>query len=201
MTRIKLCGLSRTEDIDTANRLRPDYIGFVFSQKSRRYVDIEKARMLRQQLYAGISAVGVFVDEDPETVIEYLYDGVIDIAQLHGSEDDSYIERIRSSSGKPVIKAFMLRQKDDIIKAVQCPADYILLDAGRGDRETFDWSLAEEITRPFFLAGGLDPENAAGAISMLCPFAVDVSSGIETDGIKDPVKAEAFVNAVRRFGK
>ena len=159
MTKIKLCGLSRTEDIDTANRLRPDYIGFVFSPKSRRYVDIAKARMLRERLDEGIAAVGVFVDEDPETVIKYLHDGVIDIAQLHGSEDDQYIEKIRAASGKPVIKAFVLRQKDDIIKAVQCPADYILLDAGRGDGETFDWSFAKGISRPFSWPAAWIPET------------------------------------------
>ena len=197
MTRIKLCGLSRPEDIKAANRLRPDYIGFVFAEKSRRYVSPEKAAELRSALAPGISAVGVFVNEDPEKVADLLDRRVIDIAQLHGTEDEDYIARLRRLTGSPIIQAFKIRSEDDLDKAHKSPADHILLDAGAGDGLTFDWKILSAFDRPYFLAGGLTPENAGEAVGMLRPFAVDVSSGIESCGIKDKEKMDKFVRAVR----
>lgn len=197
MTRIKLCGLSRESDIYEANALRPDYIGFVFWERSRRFVTPEKALELKRLLDPGIQPVGVFVDEDAETVAELLRRGIIDIAQLHGSEDDEYIKKLRTLTDKPLIKAFQISREEDATKACWSAADYILLDAGTGGGVTFDWNWLQNVDRPFFLAGGLDTENVADAVMRMQPFAVDVSSGIETDGVKDPVKMRAFVERVR----
>ena len=198
MTKVKLCGLRREEDIEAANGLRPDYIGFVFAEKSRRAVTRETAARLKSLLAPGIPAVGVFVNAQPETVAYLLEDGIIDLAQLHGQEDGEYISRLRELTDKPLIQAFRIRNAEDVRRAEKSPAEYILLDAGAGDGKTFEWELAESVGRPYFLAGGLTPENAGEATERLHPFALDVSSGIETDGWKDPAKMRAFVNHVRR---
>ena len=198
MTKIKLCGMRRAADIQAANRLKPDYIGFVFAAKSKRCVTPEQAAGLKAILDPDISAVGVFVNETPEAVAELLNSGVIDIAQLHGSEDEAYLTELRKLSDKPLIKAFRIRTREDLDAAEKSPADFVLLDAGAGDGKTFDWDLLENFSRPCFLAGGLDPENVREAIERCCPYAVDVSSGIETGGFKDEAKMQAFVNNVRK---
>lgn len=198
MTKIKLCGLSRPCDIETANELKPEYIGFVFAQKSKRYVELEKAVQLKQLLSSDIQAVGVFVDETPEVVAELLNSGVIDVVQLHGREDKAYIERLRQHTDKPIIKAFQIKSQQDLTEAEHCTADYVLLDSGAGTGKVFDWTVLKNIRRPYFLAGGLSPDNVGEAIKLLHPFAVDVSSGIETDNLKDKEKAAAFIAAVRK---
>lgn len=198
MTRIKLCGLSRPGDIEAANELKPDYIGFVFAPGSRRYVTPEQAETLKRLLAPEIRAVGVFADETPEGVADLLNRGVIDIAQLHGSEGEDAIQSIRRMTGKPIIQAFRIQTAEDAARAQQSSADYVLLDSGGGTGTVFDWTLIQNIKRPYFLAGGLDAANAAHAVSWLHPFAVDVSSGIETDGRKDRTKMAAFVAAVRK---
>lgn len=198
MTKIKLCGLSRPCDIESANRFMPEYIGLVFAPKSKRYVTPEKAAELKQLLAPGIKAVGVFVKESPEIVASLLNDGIIDIAQLHGGEDEDYIKRLRMLTDKPVIKAFRIVTASDVTEAERSAADDILLDSGAGTGTVFDWALIQDIKRPYFLAGGLGINNVASAIGTLHPYAVDVSSGIETDGYKDPYKMAAFVAAVRK---
>lgn len=197
MTRIKFCGLSGICDVEAANELKPSYVGFVFAKGSRRRISPETAAMLREKLDPVIPAVGVFVDEDVRSVAQLLRAGIIDIAQLHGSEDDGYIARLRTLTDKPVIQAFRVRTAEDAAAAEKSTADYILLDAGAGAGEVFDWSLVREVRRPFFLAGGLTPGNVGAAIRSLHPYAVDVSSGIETDGVKDIEKMRAFAAAVR----
>ena len=198
MTGIKLCGLKRECDIEAVNKLNPDFIGFVFAEKSKRYVDPEGAARLKAKLNKGIKAVGVFVNESPETVADLLNKGTIDIAQLHGSEDEEYISRLRSLTDKPLIKAIKVQSKADIEAADESSADYVLLDSGAGTGMTFNWQLIKGIKRPYFLAGGLNPENVAEAVKTLNPFAVDVSSGIETDGLKDEAKMADFVSIVRK---
>ena len=197
MTRIKLCGLTRPCDIEAANRLKPDYIGFVFAKKSRRYVSPEQAEVLKKQLSPEIRAVGVFVSEDPETVAGLLNRGIIDLAQLHGSEDEAYLTRLRELTDRPLLQAFRIAGEEDLHRAESSSADGILLDAGAGDGAVFDWKLLKGWSRPYFLAGGLEPGNVREAIRTLQPWGVDVSSGIETDGKKDPEKMAAFVTAVR----
>ena len=198
MTRIKLCGLTRPCDIEWANDLRPDYIGFVFARKSRRYVSPEIAKALRAELDPAIQAVGVFVNEAPEVVADLLNTGVIGLAQLHGGEDEDYIKALRKLTDRPLIQAFRVENTADLEQARQSTADHVLLDSGAGGTGTaFDWALLTTFDRPFFLAGGLAPENVRQAVQTIRPFAVDVSSGIETDGAKDYIKMTAFVNAVR----
>ena len=197
MTKIKFCGLRRQEDIDFANLILPEYIGFVFAKKSKRYVSPEKAAVLKERLDGRIAAVGVFVNEEPLQVAELLNCGVIDMAQLHGGENEEYISELRKLTDKPIIKAFNVEDKSDISLALKSTADYVLLDshlAGSGTR--FDWELLKNFGRPYFLAGGLDPDNVFGAVQRLKPFAVDVSSGIETGGVKDFDKMKRFA-AVR----
>jgi len=198
MTKIKICGLSRLEDISAVNALKPEYIGFVFFKKSKRYVSPEKALELKKILDKEIKAVGVFVDEDIKTVEKFLKSGIIDIAQLHGNETDDYIKSLKELTVQPVIKAFKIRSLSDIEKAEKSLADMILLDAGMGDGKVFDWSLVSGFKRPYFLAGGLDCTNAQSAVSQLHPYALDVSSGVETGGLKDIQKMTAFINAVRK---
>ena len=198
MTKIKLCGLSRIEDIEAANTLKPDFIGFVFAAKSKRRVSHLKAAELKSKLNPGTKAVGVFLDDDLDTVGALMNLGIVDMVQLHGSEDEEYIAKLRAITDKPIIKAFIINNENDVRRAEESSADYILLDGGKGEGRAFNWKLLEKINRPYFLAGGLNANNAAAAVADLHPFAVDVSTGIETDGVKDKEKMTAFVAAVRK---
>lgn len=197
MTKIKFCGLTRKEDILAVNRIRPDYIGFVFAKKSKRAVSFAKARELKEMLDPGISAVGVFVDEAPEQIAALLRDGIIDIAQLHGGEDNEYVRQLQYITDRPVIKAYQIHTPEDIQAAKCSPADYILLDSGSGSGVPLDWNQITGLDRPYFLAGGLTTDNVSDALHILQPYAADVSSGIETDGKKDIVKMQMFADIVR----
>lgn len=194
MTKIKLCGLSRLEDIEIANELQPDYVGFVFAPESKRYVTPAQAKELRGALSKEILAVGVFVNEDYKAVAELLNAGIIDVAQLHGGETDAYIQILRAKTNKPIIKTF---KHQHIALANDSLGDYVMIDSGKGTGKAFNWNLLKDLKRPYFLAGGLTPKNVGYAIERLHPFAVDVSSGIETDGRKDAAKMREFVLAVR----
>ena len=198
--KIKLCGLSRAEDIAAANRLMPDYIGFVFAKKSRRYVSPERAAELKALLDPRITAVGVFVNETPENIANLLESGVIDAAQLHGDEDEEYISSLRKLTDKTLIKAFKVNSVQDVIKAESSSADLVLLDSGAGTGSVFDWELIRTVKRRYFLAGGLDSRNVGEAIETLHPWAVDVSSGVKTGGIKDEKKMADFISAAGRKG-
>ncbi len=200
-TKIKLCGLSRACDIDVVNVLLPEFIGFVFWDKSKRQVSDEQAKALKEKLDSKIKAVGVFVDETPQRVAHLAESGIIDVIQLHGYEDDGYISELRKLTNKPIIKAFKISDTTDIQKAENSSADYIMADAGKGTGRRFDWSLLDGLQRPYFLAGGLSLENVADAVNTLHPYAVDVSSGIETDGLKDENKMREFVRIVRNGEK
>jgi phosphoribosylanthranilate isomerase len=228
MTRIKLCGLTRIQDIEIANKLKPEYIGFIFWDRSSRNVSAIQAARLKGKLDPEIKAVGVFVNAPAEQVISYYNVGIIDIAQLHGNENEEYIKKLHDA-GLTVIKAFKMKKTgeninlagnanietpekptgnaitetygkstDDVItEAVKSSADYIMFDPGKGEGATFNWQLIKGIKREFFLAGGLIPENIEKAVETVQPFAVDVSSGIETNGHKDPDKMAAFVKNTR----
>lgn len=198
MTKIKLCGLTRPCDIEYVNELLPEYIGFVFAPKSRRYISPEKAEVLREHLDDRITPVGVFVDEKIEIIADLIKRKIIDIVQLHGNESEQYIEDLRRVIDCPVIKAFRIESEADIVSVNNSSADYVLLDSGGGTGKVFDHSLLKDIARPYFLAGGLTPENVETAVKQLKSFAVDVSSSLETDGFKDKIKMTAFVNAVRK---
>jgi len=215
--KIKICGLFRDEDIDYINEARPDYAGFVFAQ-SRRQISPGKAARLRQRLAEGIAAVGVFVNAAIDDIIALYRDGVISLAQLHGTEDEAYISRIKEKSGAapiPIIKKLCplptpyspFPTLGSWIKPVSITADYLLMDSGAGSGKTFDWGLLtpggscasslESSGKPWFLAGGVGVDNIEQAIT-LNPFAIDVSSGAETDGVKSRDKILRLTKIVRK---
>lgn len=196
-TKIKICGLFRPEDIEYANRVHPDYIGFVFWEKSRRRVTAEQAAELKGKLKPGILAVGVFVDAPCKEIISLLNTDVIDIAQLHGEETEEDIQYIQAVTGKPVIKAVKVRSRYDVEAWLDSSADYLLFDSGMGSGVTFDWELLADVKREFLLAGGLNPGNLEEALERIQPYGVDLSSGVETDGVKDFEKMRAVVDLVR----
>lgn len=197
MTRIKLCGLKRLCDVEYANELLPEYVGFVFAKGSKRYVSPQEAQVLRKHLKKEITAVGVFVDERQEEIVELVHSGIIQAVQLHGGENAEYIRKLRRMVDCIVLQAFQVNSLQDIQVANTSVADYVLLDSGGGTGKVFDWSLLKEMQRPYFLAGGLTPENVGNAVVELKLFAVDASSSLETEGFKDKEKMAAFVNAVR----
>ncbi len=201
MTRIKLCGIRRPEDIAFVNELKPTHIGFVFFQKSKRYITPEYAYMLRQNLCNDIIPVGVFVNESIENITSLLNKGIVDAVQLHGNEDESFISELRKYSDCTIIKAFRIISDNDIKAANKSGADIVLLDSGEGSGKVFDHRLIKNISRPYFLAGGLNPNNVQSAVENLHPYGVDASSSLETNGFKDKEKMSAFTKAVRKADK
>lgn len=200
MTKIKICGLRRPEDIAYVNEAKPDFAGFIIDvPKSRRNVPREKVRELTTLLSPEILPVGVFVNAPMETILSLVTDGTLKAVQLHGQESQSYLEELKKQVAVPLIRAFSIRSPEDLTEAEKSPADFVLLDNGAGGTgETFDWSLLSSFDRPFFLAGGLRLENITEAVSRFHPYALDLSSGVETDGYKDKEKIIAAVAAVRR---
>lgn len=197
-TRIKICGLRRQEDILAVNRARPDFCGFIVEfPKSFRSISAQEVRELTKGLTEGILPVGVFVNAPLELPVRLLEEGSIAMVQLHGQEDETYLQALRSYTEKPVIQAFSIRSEADIERALVSTADYILLDQGSGGTgKTFDWSLIPSVSRPFFLAGGLGLENLQTAIRQVHPWAVDLSSGLETEKKKDANKIQKAVELV-----
>lgn len=205
-TKIKICGLRRREDVDYVNRWRPDYIGFILADGFRRQVLPAQAAELADYLDPQIQRVGVFVNQPVAFVSDLLDRGIIQLAQLHGDEDENYIQSLRKTCEKQgcpssIIQAVRVQKTEDIIRAQESSADYLLLDAWSeksvgGNGETFDWSLIQGLKRPFFLAGGLGADNVAEAIRCVGPYGVDASSSLETGGYKDPDKIRDFVKEV-----
>lgn len=195
--KVKMCGLFRTEDIDYVNEIKPDYIGFVFWEKSKRRVTKEQAAALKEKLDPTIKAVGVFVDEDNEVILKLLAENIIDIAQLHGMESEDDVRYIKEESAKPVIRMVKLSEHTDYDALNEMEADYLLFDSGRGCGKVFDWNLLKQVQekcrKPFFLAGGIGPENAKEAVMQVKPYAIDLSSGLETNGVKDLAKMRALM--------
>lgn len=218
MLKIKFCGLFRECDIDYANALKPDFVGFIFVEHSKRFVDFATVQALKSRLDSGVKAVGVFVDSPVERIMEALSGGIIDAVQLHGSEDSAYIsalkELMQSDLGKesPIIKAIKVSDSHSLAQSLessaQIGADFILLDSpNAGSGMAFDWNAlaqnfvkSQDFTRAFqtrfFLAGGVNVENIQSAIA-LKPFCIDISSGIESNGVKDFAKMQTIINAIR----
>lgn len=198
--KIKLCGMFRDEDIDYVNEAMPDYIGFiVMFPKSHRNIDLETALRLKKRLAAGIKSVVVSVDAPIEKFAEFAKSGVADLLQLHGNENADYIAELRKLTDVPLIKAVKVTDFSDIFKAQELDVDFLLFDSGTGSGLAFDHSLIdrERIIKPFFLAGGLTPENVREAALSVKPYGVDMSSGIETDKLKDREKMLSAVKAAR----
>lgn len=200
-TELKICGLSRMEDVIAVNRHGADYAGFVFFKKSKRYIDPYKAGELIEFLRSDIKSVGVFMDEPLDSVISTARISGVEMIQLHGHESEEYVEYVKRTLERPVIKAFKADEEGALEKALHTTADYVLIDSGAGTGKKFDWNILKDFKREYFLAGGLDPDSVGEAISLLEPFAVDVSSGVETDGIKDEKKIESFIKAVKHGGR
>ena len=200
-TKIKICGLRRREDILAVNEAKPDYCGFIIEfPSSFRSVTADEVRELVKELDPEIRPVGVFVNAPMELVRTLLDDGTLALAQLHGQENEDYIRQLKIMTDQLLIKAFSIKTEEDVKRAIRSEADYILLDQGAGGTgETFDWSLVPSIKRPWFLAGGLGCDNLETAIKMLHPWAVDLSSSVETDGHKDPDKIVKAVQTVRNI--
>lgn len=193
--KIKICGLKREQDIVYANQLKPDYIGFIFYEKSQRAVTKEQAKALKQSLDKGVKAVGVFVNESPNVIQEIVQSGIIDLVQLHGNETEEYIKNLRKLLPKEtqIIKAFLVSNTEDIEKAKKSTADYVLLDNGMGTGRVFCWDLLKNnMPQNAFLAGGITTENIYEA-AKLYPYCLDVSSGAETDGVKDYDKMKSLI--------
>lgn len=196
-TKIKICGIMREEDCGYLNELGPDLAGFILWEKSRRYITPETALKFRENLDKSIKTVGVFVDEDIDTIADISRSGAIDVIQLHGKESNETVERVKALTGLPVIKAFTVKSASDIDPAMKSSADMLLLDNGRGTGESFDWDNLDDVDRLYYLAGGLSPDNVAEAVRRYTPYGVDVSTGVETDGKKDYDKIKRFIEEVR----
>jgi len=200
MCRIKICGLSREQDIEAVNMALPDYAGLVFAE-SKRQVSREQAKLLRSLLDERILSVGVFVNADLHEVARLCQEEIIDLIQLHGEEDALYMTALRQKVANPIIKAVRVQSTKQILEVQKMPCDYLLLDnfdkgVYGGSGQSFDHSLIPKLTKPFFLAGGLNTSNIAAAAEAR-PYCLDISSGVETGGFKDKDKIAAIVSIVR----
>lgn len=199
MSKIKICGLRRKEDIEIVNKYKPDFVGFICDPMRKRFISYDDIGKLRPYLSEEIIPVGVFVNAEIDHILEGVRLSLFEYIQLHGDESETYIrELIEKLPDKiKVIKAFSIKDENDIKKANESSADLILLDNGKGGTgETFDWGLINNI-RPFFMAGGINISNVSKVIKKYKPYAVDVSSSVETDGYKDESKVKEIINAVR----
>ena len=196
---VKICGLFRPVDADYVNEAMPDYAGLVFWEKSRRRINREQAVSFRKSLHPDIQTVGVFVDGEPDIIIELLRADILDIAQLHGQETEEQVRCIKERSGKPVWKAVEVKSEADIEKWNASAADCLLFDGGKGGGNPFSWELLQCAKRPFFLAGGLDMDRIKAAAKLPGLIGIDISSGVETDGFKDRGKILQIVRQVRNM--
>lgn len=198
MVKIKICGLKRLEDIDIVNKYKPDYIGFVFAD-SKRKVSHELASEMKKNLSSDIISVGVFVDAEIDEIINLFNRGIIEVAQLHGQENEEYIGSLKERTGGKIkiINAIEMDDEEDLLEYESSIADFLLLDSGKGSGKTFDWNLIrKDLNKEFFLAGGIDISNISKAINEIDPYAIDLSSSLETDGFKDESKIKEIMEAI-----
>lgn len=199
MVKVKICGLRRPEDIEAANAAKPDYVGFIFVEGTKRYVEPIQAAQFRKDLAGDIQTVGVFVNARIEKIVAICKAGIIDVIQLHGEEDATYIDQLKGQVDQNIIKSVAV---GDELVVDPNQADYLLFDSlspsRGGSGKIFDWKMVSAYQeKPFFLAGGLGVENIEEALKVVQPYAVDASSSLETDGVKDPVKMQEFVAKIR----
>lgn len=186
MTKIKICGIRRLQDIEACNKYQPDFIGFIFFKGSKRYITLDEALELKRHLSMRIKSVGVFRDASIDEVVEVAQSGAIDLIQLHGHEDSNYIVSLRRKTMLPIIRAYI---DDPLVK-------YLMYDnINPGSGEVCDWTKVKS-DKPFFLAGGINASNVKEALK-LEPYCIDVSTGVETNGYKDPKKIEELIRMVR----
>ena len=215
--KVKMCGISKVETISAVVEAKPDYMGLVFAP-SKRQVTVDQAKTLVEELYKQytkrynngaeqsnndeIKTVGVFVNETLENLVKIATEVNLDVVQLHGDEDEAFIQSLKERTNVEIWKAVQIRSVADAETWIDSSADMLLFDAYHKDErggtgEIFDWSCLDEFERPFMLAGGIDCTNVARAIRTVRPYGIDISSGIETDGVKDDEKIKAFTNIVR----
>ncbi|GHT76376.1 N-(5'-phosphoribosyl)anthranilate isomerase [Endomicrobiia bacterium] len=200
MTKIKICGLKREEDIGFVNIAKPDYVGFVFAGEKRK-IDFNTATKLKSLLNKEIQTVGVFVNIDVDNILNLYRDCIIDLVQLHGDEDEIYISKLKEKVKQPIIKVVRVKEK---IRDIKTKANFTLFDMYNnfeygGCGKVFDWNLIRQYKQPFFLAGGLNKDNIEKALTELKPYCIDLSSGVETDGIKDLNKIKEIIQIVRKY--
>ncbi|MCH5303867.1 MAG: phosphoribosylanthranilate isomerase [Ruminococcus sp.] len=208
MSKIKICGMMRSEDIEIVNELTPDFVGFVFSSidgRFRRQVSVSKAERMRSSLKTSIKAVGVFVDEPIEFIERICEDDIIDVVQLHGNEKAEYILELSRTVKTPIIKAVHVKSAEQIYEAEKLPCQYLLLDTAYKDKvggggKKFNWDIIpDDIKKPFFLAGGLNAENISDALKKVNPYCIDLSSSVETNGFKDREKVKEVIKKARKL--
>ena len=198
MSKIKICGLFRAVDIEYVNNCSVDFAGFIVEfPKSHRNLSYENAKQLIAKLNSSIQSVCVIVDKELEFAVKLA--DICDVIQLHGNESDDYIKALRKEvPNKQIWKAFKIRTADDVLLAQKSCADMILLDNGYGTGEVFDWRVIEKIDRNFILAGGISSDNIAEAIARFNPYLIDLSSGVESDKLKDFYKIKEIIDIVRK---
>lgn len=207
--KIKTCGLFREEDINYANELKPDYIGFVFAE-SKRKVGVEKAYNLKNKLDKEIKSVGVFVNDNLDFILNLIREKIIDIIQLHGNEDNDFLDNLKTKTNAKIIKFIPVENADSILNSLNIFSDFILLDNLKGGvGKTFNWNYLKEafesnkkfievFNKKYFLAGGLNKENINEALKFN-PYCVDLSGGLETNGIKDFEKMKYIINITKNY--
>lgn len=197
-TKIKICGLFRDCDIDYVNQAKPDYIGFIIGfPKSHRNITNEQVANFKAKLDTSIKSVGVFVNATIDEILAV--EQHLDVIQLHGSEDNEFIANLRTHCpDKEMWKAFKIKSHADLTQAETCTADRIVLDNGYGTGECFDWNLLGEFNKDFILAGGINCENIRQAIDSFNPDIIDISSGVETDKVKDLTKITHIIKEIRK---
>ena len=219
--KVKMCGISKVETIPAVVEAKPDYMGLVFAP-SKRQVTVDQAKTLVEELHRGyaqkygsdtehdkndtIKTVGVFVNETVDNLITIANEANLDAVQLHGDEDEAFIQSLKERTNVEVWKAIQIRSAADVEEWIDSSADMLLFDAYHKDErggtgEVFDWSSLDAFERPFMLAGGIDSTNVARAIRTVRPYGIDISSGIETNGVKDDEKIKAFTKIVNSIGR
>ena len=219
--KVKMCGISKVETIPAVVEAKPDYMGLVFAP-SKRQVTVDQAKTLVEELHRGyaqkygsdtehdkndtIKTVGVFVNETVDNLITIANEANLDAVQLHGDEDEAFIQSLKERTNVEVWKAIQIRSAADVEEWIDSSADMLLFDAYHKDErggtgEVFDWSSLDAFERPFMLAGGIDCTNVARAIRTVRPYGIDISSGIETNGVKDDEKITAFTKIVKSIGR
>ena len=219
--KVKMCGISKVETIPAVVEAKPDYMGLVFAP-SKRQVTVDQAKILVEELHRGyakkygsdtehdkndtIKTVGVFVNETVDNLVTIANEANLDAVQLHGDEDETFIQSLKERTNVEVWKAVQIRSAADAEAWIDSSADMLLFDAYHKDErggtgEVFDWSSLDAFERPFMLAGGIDSTNVARAIRTVRPYGIDTSSGIETNGVKDDEKITAFTKIVKSIGR
>lgn len=212
--KVKMCGISKVETIPAVVEAKPDYMGLVFAP-SKRQVTVEQAKILIEELHKQcinhydtkvVKTVGVFVNETLDNLVRIADTANLDAVQLHGDEDEAFIQSLKERTNVEIWKAVQIRSAADVEKWIDSSADILLFDAYHKDErggtgEVFDWSSLDAFERPFMLAGGIDSTNVARAIRTVRSYGIDISSGIETNGVKDDEKITAFTKIVKSIGR